>query len=164
MLTIRLQKGRDGPDVLTCVRADGSRTWHRLQRGIPVHDLTHFAVEKALGLREGFFGLVARGWDITAFTNPETRDRVPSEAGWEEFVVSLLLTEMSDGAERDAAEFNTTLSEMLAAGGVTRHRAFTDDELAAIRALVRELTAQWRSLKPGAAMDLELACESTPAC
>ena len=51
-LKLRLQKGRDGPDVLVCVRADGTRTWHRLHRAIPVHDLTHYAFETTLGLRE----------------------------------------------------------------------------------------------------------------
>jgi hypothetical protein len=29
-----------------------------------LHDLTHFAVESVHGLRHGFFGLVADGWDI----------------------------------------------------------------------------------------------------
>jgi hypothetical protein len=161
-LSIRLQKGRDGPDVLACVRADGTRTWQRLQRGIPMHDLTHYAVERVLGLRDGFFGLVGRGWDITAFTQPETRDHLPPAAGWEEYVVSLLLTEMSDGIERDAADFNATLSAMVAGHTEIDPREFTDAELASVRTLVRELAAQWRGLSPGGAMSLELACETTP--
>jgi hypothetical protein len=163
MLSIRMQRGRDGPDVLTCVRADGTRTWQRLQRGIPVHDLTHYAVEKALGLREGFFGLVARGWDITAFAKPENRDKLSPEADWEEFVVNLLLTEMSDGAKLVAAEFNTTLSAMIAGRLEAAPRAFTENELASIRALMRELTGRWLALKPGQALDLELDCASAPA-
>jgi hypothetical protein len=162
-LSIRLQRGRDGPDVLTCVRADGTRTWQRLQRGIPVHDLTHYAVEKALGLREGFFGLIARGWDITAFANPENRDKLSPEAGWEEFVVNLLLTEMSDGAELDADEFNATLSAMIAGRLDVAPRAFTAAELASMRARRSELTGRWLALKPGEVLDLELDCATASA-
>jgi hypothetical protein len=153
-LSIRLQKGRDGPDILTCIRPDGSRTWQRLQRGLPVHDLVHYAVESVLGLNEGFFALVARGWDITAFEAPENRSRLTPEAIWEEFVVSLFLTELSDGVERDEFEFNATLRAMIAGKVSIAPRALTSEELAAIRAKVKALSAQWRSLAPGQTLDL----------
>jgi hypothetical protein len=161
MLAIRIQKGRDGPDVLACTRSDGTRTWQRLQRGIPIHDLTHFAVEKVLGLRDGFFGLIGRGSDITAFAQAEKRDELPPAAAWEEYVVSLLLTELSDGIERDAGEFDMTLSAMLAGRAEPARRTIAGDELASIRALVRELAARWRGLEPGGAIALELECEPT---
>jgi hypothetical protein len=157
-LSIRLQRGRDGPDVISCVRADGSRTWQRLPGGLPVHDLMHYAVEKVLGLRDGFYGLVARGWNIPDFYPRENRDKLPSEAGWEEFVVALLQTEMSDGIERSAAEFNSTLADMLRGGGCTPSRELTEAELAAIRRLSFELATQWWALAPGGAMDLKLEC------
>jgi len=158
-LSIRIQKGRDGPDVLACTRGDGTRTWQRLQRGIPVHDLTHYAVERVLGLRDGFFGLVGRGWDITAFAEAEKRAGLPPAAEWEEYVVSLLLTELSDGMQRDAREFDATLSTMLAGRARLARRAIADAELASIRELVRELVERWRGLEPGGAIDLALECE-----
>jgi len=160
-LSIRLQRGRDGPDVLSCVRADGSRTWQRLPGGLPVHDLMHYAVEKSLGLRDGFYGLVARGWNITDFYPRENRDKLPPEAGWEEFVVALLQTEMSDGIERSAPEFNATLADMQRGCGVSPTRELTEAELAAIRTLSFELATQWWALGPGGAMDLRLECATT---
>jgi hypothetical protein len=153
-LAIRLQKGRDGPDVLTCVRSDGSRTWHRLQRGLPVHDLAHYAVESVLGLRQGFYGLVARGWDITAFDSPDNRARLTPEALWEEFVVSLLLTELSDGEEREPEDFNATLRAMTAAHASIEPRDLTAGELEAVRSKLRELLRRWNSLGAGGAIDL----------
>lgn len=31
----------------------------------PAHDMTHYAVETTFGYTEGFFGLVADGWDMS---------------------------------------------------------------------------------------------------
>ena len=155
-LSIRLQRGRDGPDVLTCIRPDGTRTWQRLQRGLPVHDLAHYAVESVLGLHEGFFGLIAQGWDITAFEAPENRGKLTPDAICEEFIVSLFMTEMSDGEERELSEFNATLAAMIAGRNSIEPRALTAAELASIRAKVGDLTARWVALAPGQALDLRL--------
>lgn len=153
-LSIRIQKGRDGPDVLTCVRADGFRTWQRLQRGLPVHDLAHYAVGSVLGLHEGFFGLVARGWDVAAFESPENRSRLTPEAIWEEFVVSLFLTELSDGVEREVSDFNATLDAMIAGKVSISGRVLTATDLAEIRSKLKSLALEWRALAPGQALEL----------
>ena len=78
LLGIRLTKRMDGGSVLRCVRADGSVTWQKQDRHaafFALHDLTHFAVESTLGFRDGFFGLVAQGWDIDDTTGKGTRGR-----------------------------------------------------------------------------------------
>lgn len=60
-MKIRFIKGKDKPNTLACIRADGSVTWSSLGR-IPIHhDLTHYAVETTLGLKNSFFGLLAKG-------------------------------------------------------------------------------------------------------
>ena len=63
-LKVRFTRGKDKKDVLSVTRKDGSQSWQHQQPGIPVHDLTHFAVESALHLENGFYGLLAQGWDI----------------------------------------------------------------------------------------------------
>ena len=54
-MVIRIKKGKDGRVALSCTRADGTTTWQRQEGGqaafFPKHDLTHYAVETALGLR-----------------------------------------------------------------------------------------------------------------
>src|SRR5580692_5319898 len=66
-LRLRFKKKNDGQCVLTAVRADGSSTSSNIGTvsGFgPVHDLTHLVVEKTLGIRNGFLGLLAQGRDI----------------------------------------------------------------------------------------------------
>ena len=81
-LLIRMQKKRDGSVTHTCVRRDGSATWQRHQgaqaRFFPFHDLTHYAVETVLGMRRGFYGLVAEGWDFADFGTPCRAARSPT--------------------------------------------------------------------------------------
>jgi hypothetical protein len=52
-LIIRIKRKTDGSAALSCLRADGSTTWQRqegqLGRFFPLHDLTHYAVETAMG-------------------------------------------------------------------------------------------------------------------
>jgi hypothetical protein len=45
----------------------GPETWARVSPFYPHHDPTHFAVESALGLQPGIFGLIAAGWVLDNF-------------------------------------------------------------------------------------------------
>lgn len=58
-LRILFAKAKDpvAQDVLTCIRANGSRTWTKLHAAFPIHDMTHYAVETEIGAKDGFFGL-----------------------------------------------------------------------------------------------------------
>lgn len=67
MLRIEIVKQADGAGVLRGTRPDGSVTWQKQAKHaahFALHDLTHYAVEIALGYRRGFFGLIAEGWDV----------------------------------------------------------------------------------------------------
>ena len=66
-LQVNLKKISAEKSSLHCRRADGSVTWSRVHAFYPGHDLTHFAVETGLGLRQGFFGLIAGGWELSDF-------------------------------------------------------------------------------------------------
>src|ERR1700737_2708676 len=92
-IVIRIKKGRDGRTPRGCTRADGTTTWQRQEGAqatfFPKHDLTHYAVETALGHREGFYGLVSAGWDFSDFGSPWPRGRLPVEASISEMIVGL---------------------------------------------------------------------------
>ncbi len=153
-LRIQIKKGRDAPSVLTCIRRDGTRTWHRLHSSLPVHDLTHYAVETILGTREAFFGLVARGWDIADFEKPVKRGRPPDQALGVEHVVGLLQVERSDGATLPAANFNDSIGAMMSVGLRAALHTLTDDELERIRTAIRDLTERWIALPRGETLEL----------
>jgi hypothetical protein len=148
-MVIELKKGRDGPTTLVCVRPDGTRTWGKVARFFPVHDLTHCAVESVLAFKEAFFGLIASGWTIDDFAAPGVAARVPAEAVWAESIVGLLDLERGTGTEWTAAEFNAALAESLRGQGRAAFRLIAGDELARIRALRNELQDRWEQLPPG---------------
>jgi len=148
MLRIQITKRNDGGGVLRCTRADGSVTWQKqTQRHaahFALHDLTHFAVESGLGLKRGFFGLIAEGWEIDDTTGKGSRGRLPEEAGVVECIVGLFDMERAGGVIYTAEEFNA-LSP----------RPLNDDDLARVRKLRGELFSKWFAIEPGGALDLE---------
>src|SRR5581483_4280261 len=158
VMRIRIHNRVDGLAVLRCERADGSVTWQRHpaknSRFFPPHDLTHYAVETTLGLRQAFYGLVADGWDLSDFGHPWPRGRLPAEANVAEFLVGCLDLERSAGELQSIQEVN--------AAGLRQcgdaWRPITDDQLTRTRTLAHALIAQWAALPA----DGEIALEFTP--
>ncbi len=146
-MTIQLKKGKDGPSSLSCVRADGTRTWARVQPFFPAHDLTHCAVESVLGFDEAFFGLVASGWDLDDFAQPGAARRFPPQSLWAEHVVGLIERDIA----HDAREMNDALALSLGEGVLT----VSDDQLGGILALRTRLIEQWEQLAPGETLAVE---------
>ena len=163
-LTIRLAKKRDGATVLVCTRPDGSRTWQRHRRHaafFPLHDLTHVAVEATLGLRYGFYGLIADGWAVTDFGERAIPEHAAAEAAFAEAAVGLLDGERATGHRYDAEAFNSALAASLAQVGCPDVRPVTSAELGAIRARWRELAGRWGRVPVGG--EMEVAFELAPA-
>ena len=147
MLSIQITKRSDGGGVLRCVRADGSVTWQkqtaRHAAFFALHDLTHFAVETTLGYRQGFFGLIAAGWDVDDTTGKGARGALPPEAGEVEQIVGLFSSERS-GYIWTAEEFNEFSP-----------RRLTLEEIQRVRARCSQLFQQWFAIEPGATFELE---------
>ncbi len=153
-MQVQIKKGRDSRPTLVCIRADGSRTWSKMHPFFPIHDLTHYAVENVLEFHEAFFGLIASGWDLTAFEDRNQRAQMPAEALWAENIVGSLDVERATGQRLSAREFSRTLAASLAQQGAPAFRAVTEAELGAIRALRAELQERWLALDPGATLEL----------
>jgi len=151
-MRIQLKKGRDGRSTLACVRSDGSRTWARVHPFFPEHDLTHCAVESALGFRQAFFGLVASGWEIDAFQ--EKHLELPAEALWAENIVGLLDLERASGQLIPAPELNEQLSVVLEKQQVPPFRAMTDADLSNMRQLRGSLVSRWRMTLEGETLEV----------
>jgi len=148
-LKIQIVKQADGSGVLRCIRADGSATWQKQTKQaahFALHDLTHYAVETVFGYREGFFGLVAAGWNLEDTTGKGARGPIPAEANEVERVVGLFDTERGSGAMLTVEEFNEF-----------GPRLFTETEIQSVRAIRAELFRQWFEVRPG--QQLELAFE-----
>ena len=146
MLQIEIAKRADGVGVLRCTREDGSVTWQKQIRNaahFAVHDLTHYAVERALGYRHAFFGLIAEGWEIEDATGKGSHGELPAEALEVERIVGLFDAERNSGELWSREEFNRFAP-----------RALTEADIQSVRRLRAELFAQWSAIAPGEKLEL----------
>lgn len=149
LLRIRIKKGKDGPDCLTCIRPDGTSTWQRVQAFFPLHDLTHVAVETVLELTDGFYGLVAQGWDLENFSAPKAvRKPFPSVEVPFEDVVMGFQREHREGKEIPLEELNHHFSALPWPWTITSEQA------GRIRALLRDLAEQWERVPVGESLEV----------
>ena len=154
-----ITKRRDGGAVLRGERRDGSVTWQR-QDGpramfFPFHDLTHFAVETTLAFTQGFYGLIADGWDIDDTGGKGRRGPLPPEAVLAEHVVGLFDREHVGGARSlSAADFNALIQQLIDAKRIQSARVFSEAELTATRDRIEELHRAWAQLEPDASLEL----------
>ena len=153
LVQIEMVKQPDGTGLLRCTRQDGSVTWQKQTRHaahFALHDLTHYAVETALGYRRGFFGLIAEGWEVDDTTGKGARGALPDEAIEVERIVGLFDAERSSGVPLSRDEFNKFAP-----------RSLTEAEIQSVRALRSALVQQWFAIQPG--QKLELAFEPISA-
>jgi len=154
-LRIQFTKRADGNVILRCTRKDNSVTWQRYDRQAAFfshHDLCHFAVEKVLGLRDGFYGLIADGWDITEMDGKSPRGKLPYNASVAEQIVGGLSQELMGAAkEHTADEFNAQIEQTT---GWPMKNRLTDLQLNAVRDRISSLFRDWAATPPGAMLEL----------
>ena len=157
-MKIQFTKRTDGGVVLKCLRGDGSVTWQRQDDQhaafFPLHDLTHYAVETALGFSRGFYGLIAEGWDFAETTGKAARGPLPDEALEVEYLVAAFSAERASGSDTTAQEFNQLAATFARAREMPPPRQLTEDDLAKVRARFDELAIKWRALPGGATLEL----------
>jgi len=165
-LAIRFKKNADGRSSLSCTRSDGSTTWQTLDGQqaafFPRHDLTHYAVETVLGHKQGFYGLLAAGWDISDFGKPEARRKIPADAVLAEMTVGLLDLERATGERVQASDVNTRLREWCAENGLSEPAEISEEDLARIRKRRAELFSSWEAVAPGEVLELSFETAHSP--
>lgn len=162
-IVIRIKKGTDGRTALSCTRADRTTTWQRQEGGqavfFPKHDLTHYAVETALGQRQGFYGLVSAGWDFSDFGSPWPRGKLPFEANISEVIVGVFDLERRIGERATADDLTRKLAEYCVENGLPQQPQFTEEDLARVREKRAELFAKWDAVRPGDALEIPFEVE-----
>jgi hypothetical protein len=163
MLTLRLKKRAGGGSAFTLVRADGTSTWQRQERHAAFfahHDLEHLAVERALGLRGAFYGLVAAGWDFEDFLPPYPRGPLPAEALWAETIVGLLDVERAaqgQGAAMTPHPMNAQVALKFESDGRVPPGVVSEAQLAEIRGECVALFARWHAVPMGETLELSFS-------
>ena len=108
--------------------------------------MTHYAVESELRFSQGFFGLIAAGWEIDETTGKSGRGPLPNEALEVEHLVSLFMAEWNGDSGWTAADFNEQAATFARTRGLPSPRSLTDQQLARVRQRFNELAACWRDL------------------
>jgi hypothetical protein len=155
-LQVNLKKISADQSSFHCRRPDGTDVWSRVHPFYPHHDLSHFAVESALGLRQGFYGLIADGWDLSDFLEQGAATRLPVEAFWTECVVGV--TELLNrNAPLPLGEWQDALDQSVAGQKLAPFRRVGADEYARMNSLRFALLARWTALPTGETLALEFA-------
>ena len=158
-LTIRIKKKTDGSAALSCTRADGTVTWQRQdgQLGLffPLHDLTHYAVERVLDLPTAFYGLLIDGWDLSDFGKPYPKGPITEDAHLAELIVGFFDLERASGVIGTAEDFNDKLKGWYANNN-RRMPDFelTDEQLLRIREERAKAFTKWKELRPGDTLEI----------
>ncbi len=157
-LRLRFKKKNDGQCVMTAVRADSTSTSSNIGTAGgfgPVHDLTHLVVEQALGIRKGFLGLLAQGKDIADFDR-DAKQWLTTDAYLAEAIAGQMSQDFGTRQPLSTDDFNWTVRDTLTRGGVRcDYSDLSAEQLAAMRARLDELVAQWRAIAPGEALELD---------
>lgn len=151
-MQIRFKKGSGGPDTLHCTRDDGTQTWATIpERFGPMHDLGHYAVETTLGLNEGFYGLLAQGYDLSSFVEEDPRTWLEEEGLLAETLVMALQYEIAGVAAPEA--YMEGVASACRGLNISAPE-LTGDQVERMRVRLRELWARWEALAPGESLTL----------
>jgi len=132
------------------------------------HDLAHFVVERALGIRQGFWGSVADGAVFGSLTHVSGRRRPQAAQRSKsvlkanatalteiEILVGLFDTAHADGLAADSPELRDRLRRYVWTPPGQPPRQFTDAQIAAVCSGWEEMLRAWDQLPIGEALDLD---------
>jgi hypothetical protein len=90
-MLVQFKKCKNGKNTIRCVRDDGTEEWCYVT-GLMNHDLAHFAVEKALGLKNGLYGHINQGVTFKVLASAGVTQAYPwhPEIFWSECFVNCL--------------------------------------------------------------------------
>ena len=131
------------------------------------HDLAHFAVERALRIRRGFWGSVADGAVFGSLTHVSGRRRPRAselskqllkenkgELTETEILVGLFNQALEEGLEPESSELRARLQRYIWTAPGRRKRRFSDEEVLAVCAGWKNMLELWKNLPIGGTLEL----------
>ncbi len=153
-MQIQLTKNTGKSHVIRYIRDNGTQTWMYSDDFFVRHDLSHYALEKIMGYKTAFNGMINTGMDIRDFENKEKRAamRVTDEAWYAENMANFFLVEIAQGLFDD---FN--MVQQAALISFNRHSpiiTIPEEKISGIRSYLRELLENWKALPSGERLEL----------
>lgn len=161
LLSIRIKKERNSPSVMTVKRSDGTKTYAKLEANFEIHDIAHYIVEKQMGFKNAFYGLLSQGYQINEFQLPkEERPKVlwpqnmPQEALITEHLVNLLTIDfMQPETKMDILK---TLETILKDKELSFPESLDNEKIASMQKGLSDLMVRWNELNSRQELKLEL--------
>lgn len=153
-MQLQITRNSDKPHVIKYIRDKGTVTWMAADDFFVQHDLSHYAIEKALQYTSAFMGMLNNGMDIKDFENREKRNQmaITKEAMYAENMANLFLMEVIQGNFDD---FNKTSKQAFETMN-TQYPApsLNEKQLFDVRTFLRQLLKTWKELPAGETITL----------
>jgi len=169
-MNLRLKRLDERRYETVITRADGV-TYHVKgvgHMGVIPHDLAHFVVERALGIRRGFWGSVASGAVFGSLTYVSGRRRPHaaqrSKEVWKanekaltevEILVGLFDKAFEDGLGADSPALRDRLRRYTWTPPGQAPRQFADEQVSAVCSGWDDMLRAWNRLEVGDTLDLD---------
>ena len=154
-MEMRVTKNTDKPHIILYERNDGSQTWMCADEFFVMHDLSHYALEKKLGYKAGFMGMLNDGINIKDFEDREKRRTmiVSKEGAYAENMANLFLIETYQG---NFENFNIVSKQVFESTWKNFPSPdLSDKDIDDIRKYLKTLLKEWNQLPAGKTMTLK---------
>ena len=157
-MKMHITKNQRKPHIILYRRDNGTATWMYADDFFVVHDLSHFGLEKTLGYKTAFMGMLNNGMEIKDFENREKPKQmaITAEAVYAENMANLFLMETTHS---NLTDFNQVLrhafkpmNKQLSAP------VLSEKEISSVRNHLKQLITQWKELQAGETMELDYEC------
>lgn len=156
MMELRISKSSGNLHTIVYKRSDASEFWQRSDDFFIRHDLSHFAIEKILGFKTAFMGMINNGMGARDFEDREKRKImiISSEAWYAENMANLFLMEITQG---ELENFNLVSQDAFRTMKLPIPLpVFGNEEINSIRTCLRQLLKQWSRLPVNETMILTI--------
>jgi len=154
-MRIRLTKLNDERHVLEIERDDHLRERVELEtRSTLLHDLTHFAVEEAAAIDQGFFGSLAAGKTLAELSGRSGDAPSPYTGVLLEVERTVAVLQRMTRTGESPAAAHERITAMLAVQSEQPPAWFTLELVRRVQEQMRRLVGQWRATPYGSAMEL----------
>ena len=136
---------------IVCTRDDGSYTASDLGPRLPHHDFAHYIVETTLGLKEGFYGNLARGYSFEQLGDKHVIKTLGAET-WRAEILAGALGSLASGA-CTLDQFPALIKDAAAAFNHTTQTPAASQSAQMLSDL-RLLLDRWSALRDGETLEL----------
>jgi len=153
-MEIKIKKGNTR-NQLICIRPNGTVLKADLGPTLPFHDIAHFVVENNVGLSEGFYGNILKGYSVEQLSDKQVVKTLGLEALFSE-IAARALQSLSYGA-CIMEQFLGLIKDELHQFSANYHFNLTEERIIEMKIEYKRLLDEWRNLSEGEVLELHFS-------